>query len=101
MDQYAGIPITVPAVMQNSLHPLSTSSITACHLLDFVVQGKITEADALTIHLDSTPSRLSAPTSIIPLFYAECFFCHNPPNFSWHLIMLACIPDSLFYVKIG
>jgi len=38
--------VTVPAVTQNSLHPLSTSSITARHLLDFMVQEKITEADA-------------------------------------------------------
>jgi len=51
---WVGIPavlVTVPAVMQNSLHPLSTSSITACCLL-----GKTTEADALTIRLDATPS---------------------------------------------
>jgi len=53
--------ITVPTVMQNSLHPLSTSSITARHLLDFMVQGKITEADALTVHLDATPSGQSVP----------------------------------------
>ena len=32
--------ITVPTVMQKSLHPLSTSSIIACHLLDFMVHGK-------------------------------------------------------------
>jgi len=48
-------------VMQNLLHPLSTSSITASCLLDFMVQGKITEADAQTIHLDATPSGLSVP----------------------------------------
>jgi len=51
---WVGIPavlVTVPAVMQYSLHPLSTSSITACCLL-----GKTTEADALTIRLDATPS---------------------------------------------
>ena len=33
--------VTVPTVKQNSLHPLSTSSITACFLLDFVVQGNM------------------------------------------------------------
>ena len=37
--------VAVPTVTQNSLHPLSTSSITACHLLE----GEITEADAPTI----------------------------------------------------
>jgi len=47
---------TVPTVIQNSLHPLSTSSTTACHILDFIVQGKITEADAPTIYLYTTPS---------------------------------------------
>jgi len=66
-------------VMQNLLHPLSTSSITASCLLDFMVQGKITEADAQTIHLDATPSGLSVP----PHFYAECHFCRNSPNLSW------------------
>jgi len=53
--------VAVLTVMQNSLHPLSTSSIIACHLKDFMVQGKITEADALTIRLDATPSGLSVP----------------------------------------
>jgi len=42
-------------------HPLSTSSIIARHLLDFMVQGKITEADALTVCLNANPSRLSVP----------------------------------------
>ena len=32
--------VEVPVVLQNLLHPLSTSSITAHHLLDSVVQGK-------------------------------------------------------------
>ena len=49
--------VTLPTVTQNLLHPLSTSSITARHLL----QGKITEADALTIRLDATQSGLSVP----------------------------------------
>jgi len=83
MDQYAGSPVTVPTVMQNSLHHLSTSSITVRRLLEFMVQGKITEADALTIRLDATPSGLSVPTSIIPHFYVECPVCRNPPNLSW------------------
>jgi len=37
--------VTVPTVVQNSLHPLSTSSIIARHLVDFLVWVKITEAD--------------------------------------------------------
>ena len=46
------------------------------------MQGKITEADALTIRLDATPSRLSVPLPpLSPHFYAECPFCHNPPNY--------------------
>jgi len=53
--------VTVPTDTQGSLHPLSTSSITDCHLLDFMEQGKIIEADARTVHLDATPSGLSVP----------------------------------------
>jgi len=51
--------VTVPIVAQNSLHPLSTSL--ARYLLDFMMQGKITEADAPAIRLDATPSGLSVP----------------------------------------
>jgi len=47
--------------MQNSLHPLSTSSTTARHLLDSIVQGKITESDVPTTCLDATPSGPSVP----------------------------------------
>jgi len=68
--------VAVPVATQNSLHPLLTSSNTARHLLDFMVQGKITKGDAQTIHLGALP-----PSS--PHFYAECSFCHNPPNLSW------------------
>jgi len=68
--------VTVPTVMQNSLHPLSTSSIIAHHLLDFMVQGTITEADAPT-------SRLDAPPSSSYHFYAECLIYRNPANLSW------------------
>jgi len=39
--------VAVPTAMQNSLHPLSTFSNTAHHLLDFMLHGKITEADVL------------------------------------------------------
>jgi len=54
MDQHAAVLVEVPTDTQNSLHPLSTSSTVACHLLDFMVEGKITEADAPTIRLDAT-----------------------------------------------
>ena len=50
------VTVPSPTATQNSLHPLSTSSITAHHLLDFMVQGKITEADTPTTRLDATPS---------------------------------------------
>ena len=62
--------VTVPTVMQNSLHSLSTSSTIARHLLDFMLQGKTTEAKAPTIRLDATPSGLSVP------------HLHHPPIFT-------------------
>jgi len=34
--------VALPTVMQNLLHPTTTFSIIAHHLLDFMVQGKIT-----------------------------------------------------------
>jgi len=76
--------VAVPTVILNSLHHLSTSSITARHLLEFMVQGKITEAGALTIRLDATPSALSVPLpSSSPHVYTKCPFCHDPPNLPW------------------
>jgi len=58
--------IIVPTVMQNSLHPLSTSSVVASHLLDFVVQGKITEAGAPEICLDARLSwRKAVSTGLV------------------------------------
>jgi len=73
--------VTVPTVMQNPLHPLSTSCISARHRLDFMAQGKTTETDAWTIHLDATPSGLSVPPPIIP--HAECTFCRKSAKVSW------------------
>ena len=72
----------LPTVTQNSLHPLSPSSISARHLLDFMAQGKITEADELSIHLDAIPSGLSVPLTSSSHFYTECPFCRNAPNLS-------------------
>jgi len=67
--------VTVPTVTQNSLHPLSTSSIIACDFLDFMVQKKITEAKAPTELIDNPSGRhpirtIGTPTPIIhsPIF---------------------------------
>jgi len=50
----------------------------------FTVQGKITEADTLTIWVGTTPSGLiSDPPSSSPHFYAGCPSCCNPPTLSW------------------
>jgi len=46
--------VAVSTVTQNLLHPLSASSIIDCRFLDFMVLGKITEADAPAIHLERT-----------------------------------------------
>jgi len=72
--------VTVPTVPQNLLLSLSTSSIIARHLLDYMVQGKITEADTPTIRLDTTPSGLSVPPSS-PHFMLNAL-CHIPRNLS-------------------
>jgi len=61
--------VAVPTVMENSLHPLSTSSITAHRLLDFMVQGKTTEADAPTIRLDATASGPSVTPTPPPAMF--------------------------------
>ena len=54
----------VSTIMLKLLHPLSTSSITARHLLDFMEQGNITEADAPTIYLGGHPIQtIGAPPS--------------------------------------
>jgi len=53
-------------------------------LLDFMMQGKITEADTLTIWLTATPSGLiSDPPPSSPCFYAGCPSLGNPPTLSW------------------
>jgi len=62
----------------NLLHPVSTSSTIARHLLQFTVQGKITETDAPTIRVDATPSGLLvSPPPSPPPFYAECPLSHD------------------------
>jgi len=88
-----------PTVMQNSQHPLLSYSTTARHLLDLMLQGKITETEAPTIREDATRSGLSAPHLHPLTFYAECPFCRQHSQFTlvWdrHRIMLACIPGGL------
>jgi len=73
MDQYAGSLVAVPTVMQNSLNPLSTSSITTRRLLDFMAQGKITEA----AHRQSvwTPPHLDY---CCPHLHHPQFLCRTP-----------------------
>ena len=77
--------VTVPTVRptQNSLHPLSASSITAGRLLDFMVRGKITEADAPTIRLGATPSGLSVPHHL-----------RHPPIFTPNAPLLGAILNA-------
>jgi len=64
-----GVDAPAPTYGRMTRHPLSTDSIIALHLLDFMVQGKITEADAPKNRLDATPTRLSvAPPPSSPIF---------------------------------
>jgi len=53
-------------------------------LLDFMVQGKISETDTPTIRMGATPSELIRdPSPSFLHFYAGCPSCRNPPNLSW------------------
>jgi len=72
-----------------------------------MVQGKITEADTLTIRLGTTPSGLVSDPPVIlpPRFYTGCPSCLNPPKsiVAWdrHQNMLACIPIGLVILYNG
>jgi len=70
------------------------------HLLDFMVQGKVTEADTPSFRLGATPSRLISylpPSS--PHFDAGCPSCGNPPTLSWlGTNMLTCIPQKHYKI---
>jgi len=57
--------VTLPTITQNLLHSLSTSSVSAHHLVDFAVQGKITEADAQTIPFLQQMPFLPQPSQFI------------------------------------
>jgi len=50
----------------------------------FTVQGKITQADTLTIRMGAIPSKLiSDPSLSSPHFYTGCPSCRNPHTLSW------------------
>ena len=94
------VPFTVPTVMQNSLHPLSTSSVIARHLLDFMVQGKITNQTHQPIW--TPPIRTTGagcPHLHHPPFLCQMPFAPQPSQFILaryrHLIMLTCTPSGL------
>jgi len=73
------------------------------NLLDFMVQGKITEADTTTIRLGHTPSGLISnlpPSS--PHFYAGYPSCSNPPLYpglGQEPSKLACIPSGMWTIN--
>ena len=99
MGSIPAVLVTVTTVTQNLLRPSATFSIIARHLLDSVVQRKITVADTPTIHLDATPSRLSIPPSLSSaIFRLNALSVAAVPVYpAWyrHQIMLACIPGGL------
>jgi len=66
-------------------------------LVDFVVQGEISEADMPTIWLGATPSRLISDPPLVPHFYAGCPSSCNPPNLSW----LTQAPNMLDWIPSG
>jgi len=101
MDQYAGSR-GHSTVTQNLLHLFSASSIIACYLLDVIVQGKITEADALAT--DNPSGRhpmqtIGAPPPSSAPFLRRMPFLPQPSQFilAWdrQRIMLACIMSGL------
>ena len=104
LDQFSmlAVLVTVPTVMQNLLFlPLavaettattyrayywrmSTSSTNARHLLHCMVQRTITEADAPTIHLNATRSKLSVPPPpSSPIFMPNALSAAPPPVIEW------------------
>jgi len=58
---------------------------TFCHLLDFLVQKTITQADAPTIRMDCHPIQTNWCLHLCHPhhFYAGCPSWHEPPNLSW------------------
>jgi len=76
--------VTVATVMQNKLHPLSTDSITAHHLLDFMVQGWDRERQQRQMHRQSvwTP----------PHPHHWCPNLHHPPIFMLDALSATTVP---------
>ena len=66
-------------------------------LLDFMVQGEITEADTLTIRMGATPSGLISNPPSSPVFYAGCPSCRNRPTLSWHGTGTKCAGLRTYY----
>ena len=65
-------------------HPRQPEEILFRSLWCKMVQGKIMQADTLTIRLGATPSGLiSNPPPSSPHFYAGFPSCCNPPNIYW------------------
>ena len=68
-------------------------------LLDFMVQGQISEADTPTIWLDATPSGLiSNPTPSSPILMPDALSAATLPIYpglGQALYMLACTPNRL------
>ena len=69
------------------------------NLLDFMVLGEISEADALTIPLGATPSRLfSDPRPSSPIFIPDALPATTLPIYpglGQAPNMLACMPSGL------
>jgi len=74
--------VTVPMVTQNSLHPLSTSSIIAHHLLYFSGAGKSNRGRCTDSPSGRHPIRtIGAPTFVIPPFLHQMPFQPQPSQF--------------------
>jgi len=77
MDQYAGIPGHSTYCYTELAASFINFCVIACHLLDFVVQGKITGR-----RTDNASGRHPTGTPSSRHFYVECPFCHNPASLS-------------------
>ena len=93
--------VSVPNVTQNSLHPLSTSSITARPSSGFYGGGKDNRGRCTDNLSGCHPIwAIGAPISFIPHFYADCLFCPAAtlpvyPAWDRHQILLAGIVSGL------
>ena len=98
MHQYASIP-----GHSTCCYAELTSSIIACHLLNLWCRERYRGRHTNNPSGHHPIWNIGAPTSNIPHFYAECPFCHNPPNLSrfgnGHRIVLACIHGGLVSVN--